>query len=123
MTTVSVVQDQSGVDDPEDVDDGDLRVLRVREIELNLAAHLLTVDRGRPIPLPPKEFGILSVLIARAGRIVSQDQLIEQVWGPEGAPAKSIQVYMRRPRRRFEVDPHHRHYIRTVRGYGYIIDV
>jgi DNA-binding response OmpR family regulator len=49
--------------------------------------------------------------------------LIERVWGPEGAPAKSISVYMVRLPRQVEVDPHHPRYIRSVRGYGYIIEL
>jgi two-component system response regulator VanR len=123
MTTMSVAQDRSWDVDPGVVGDNDSRFLRVREVELNLAAHLVTVDRRQPVPLPPKEFGLLALLMSRAGRIVSQDELIAAVWGPDGAPAKSIPVYMRRLRRRLEVDPHHPRYIRSVWGCGYIIDI
>ena len=42
---------------------------------------------------------------------------------PEGASAKNIPVDMRRLRSRVEVDPHHPRYIRSVRGYDYIIDL
>jgi DNA-binding response OmpR family regulator len=122
MTTASVAQHTSGAD-VGGVDLPHLPLLRVREVELNLAAHLVTVAEGRPVPLPPKELGILSVLMRGAGRIVSHDELIQQVWGPAGAPARSIPVYMRRLRRQVEVDPHHPRYIRSVRGYGYIIDL
>jgi DNA-binding response OmpR family regulator len=122
MTTVSVAQDRSWADFG-GADLPDPPVLRVREVELNLAAHLVTVARGRPVSLTPKEVGVLAVLMRCAGRIVSQDELIERVWGPEGAPTKSVPVYMVRLRRKLEVDPHHPRYIRSVRGYGYIIDL
>jgi two-component system response regulator RegX3 len=124
MTTVSVMHDRSEVDDLDEVgSDADPHRFQVREVVLDLAAHLVTVGGRDPIPLPSKEFGVLSVLMAHAGRIVSHDELVEQVWGPGGAPAKSIEVFIRRLRRHLEADPHHPRYIRTVRGYGYIIDV
>lgn len=106
MTTASVAQDRSRVEDLEaEGRDADPHRFRVREVVLNLAAHLVTVGGGDPIPLPSKEFGILSVLMAYAGHIVSQDELVEQVWGPGGAPAKSIEVFIRRLRRHLEADP------------------
>jgi DNA-binding response OmpR family regulator len=97
MTTVSVAQDRywadfGGADLPH------TPVFRVREVEWKLAAHVVTDARGRPVSPTPREVGVLAVLMRCAGRIVSQDELIERVWGPEGAPTKSVPAYMVRLR-------------------------
>ncbi|MHB1987294.1 MAG: winged helix-turn-helix domain-containing protein [Acidimicrobiales bacterium] len=95
--------------------------LAAKDVEVDLGAHLVRVG-GQPIALPNKELQILSVLLAAAGTIVPQEVLINQVWGPKGAPVKSLEVHVRRLRGRIESDPHHPLYIRTVRGFGYIFD-
>lgn len=97
-------------------------VLCSRDLAVDLDAHLVLVG-DRPLTLPHKELGILAVLVGAAGRVVARREIIDQVWGPRGAPAKSLDVHIRRLRRRIEPDPHRPRYIRTVRGFGYIIDV
>lgn len=96
-------------------------VLCARDLVVDLDAHLVLVS-DRPLTLPHKELGILVVLVGAAGRVVARQEIIDQVWGPRGAPAKSLDVHIRRLRRRIEPDPHRPRYIRTVRGFGYVVD-
>ena len=76
--------------------------------------------RGKTIELSAREIGLLEMLLRRAGRIVSKEQLVDHLceWGEE-VSANAIEVYVHRVRKRLEplgVD------IRTVRGMGYLLD-
>lgn len=95
--------------------------LCAQDLVVDLDAHLVAVG-DRVITMPRKELDILAVLVGAAGRVVDRSELIEQVWGPRGAPVKSLDVHIRRIRRRIEPDAHRPRYIRTVRGSGYIFD-
>lgn len=101
--------------------DGDPAMLCAQDLVVDLDAHLVLVG-DRVITMPRKELDILAVLVGAVGRVVSRQELIERVWGPHGAPAKSLDVHIRRLRGRIEPDSHHPRYIRTVRGFGYIFD-
>jgi len=75
---------------------------------------------GRPIELPPKEFELLAMLVEHAGRVLTRDQLIDEVWGTDYVgDTKTLDVHIRRLRGRIETDPADPHRIRTVRGVGY----
>lgn len=95
--------------------------LCARDVVVDLDARLVVVG-GRVLIVPRKELDILAVLVGAAGRIVARQELIDQVWEHHQAPAKSLDVHIRRLRRRIEPDPHRPRYIRTVRGFGYVFD-
>jgi two-component system, OmpR family, response regulator len=75
---------------------------------------------GVPLELAAREWAVLEVLLARAGRIVSKDSLIQAVvsWGEE-LSANAIEVYVSRLRTKLEPAGVH---IRTVRGFGYMLE-
>lgn len=95
--------------------------LCAQDVVVDLDARLVLVGE-RAIAMPRKELDLLAVLVGAAGRVVVRQELVDQVWGPHGAPVKSLEVHIRRLRRRIEPDPHHPRYIRTVRGFGYVFD-
>lgn len=101
-------------------DDGRV-TLCAQDLAIDLDARLVRVG-DRVIAMPGKELDILAVLVRSAGRVVARQELIDQVWGPRGAPVKSLDVHIARIRRRVEPDAHHPRYVRTVRGFGYIFD-
>lgn len=74
--------------------------------------------RDAPLDLSARELGVLEVLLLRAGRVVSKDQLAEHLygWGEEVGP-NAIEVYVHRLRRKLE---HANISIRTIRGLGYL---
>jgi DNA-binding response OmpR family regulator len=90
----------------------------------------LVVDHGQhqatmagvEVLLTPIEYRILSYLAQNTGRVVTQDLLIEHVWGPEYVgESHMLQVNINRLRRKLEDDPAHPRYIRTKVGIGYML--
>ncbi len=70
--------------------------------------------------LTHKEFQLVQLLAARAGRAVSRDFLVDELWGEdELASNKNVAVYIRRIRQKIERDPDEPEILLTVRGYGY----
>ncbi|MFL5702712.1 MAG: helix-turn-helix domain-containing protein, partial [Ktedonobacteraceae bacterium] len=73
-------------------------------------------------PLTPIEYRILAYLAQNAGRVVTQDLLLEHVWGSEYlGESHMLQVNINRLRRKVEADPTHPSYILTKVGVGYLL--
>lgn len=88
-------------------------------VRVDRARHEVTVD-DRPVELPPKEFDLLAMLVEHAGRVLTRNQLIDEVWGSDYVgDTKTLDVHIRRLRGRIEDDPQRPHRIQTVRGVGY----
>ncbi|GAA1392140.1 response regulator [Kitasatospora putterlickiae] len=86
---------------------------------VDLAAKKVNRD-GVDIRLTPTEWHLLEVLVRNAGRLVSQTQLLQEVWGPAyRTETNYLRVYLAQLRRKLERDPSHpRHFI-TEPGMGY----
>ena len=94
-------------------------VLEVGEVRLDAGRHEVRV-RGEQVPLPLKEFELLELLLANAGRVLTRDVLIDRVWGPNYyGDTKTLDVHVKRLRAKVEDDPAHPERIVTVRGVGY----
>lgn len=94
-------------------------VLRGGRIELDVDAHEARVD-GEPVPLRPKEFELLEVLMRRKNRLSPREVLIDEVWGPSYfGDTKTLDVHIKRLRSKVERDPAKPAQIVTVRGLGY----
>jgi two-component system response regulator RegX3 len=94
-------------------------VLEVGGVRLDAARHEVTVD-GEPVALPLKEFELLELLLANAGRVLTRDVLIDRVWGPNYfGDTKTLDVHVKRLRAKVEDDPSQPARIVTVRGVGY----
>jgi two-component system response regulator RegX3 len=88
-------------------------------VRLDVARHEVTV-RGEVIELPPKEFELLEALVRRPGRLLTRDYLIEEIWGPDYfGDTRTLDVHVKRLRRKVEADPHRPEHLVTVRGLGY----
>jgi two-component system response regulator RegX3 len=76
--------------------------------------------RGERVALPLKEFELLELLLANAGRVLTRDVLIDRVWGPNYyGDTKTLDVHVKRLRAKVEGDPGNPERIVTVRGVGY----
>jgi len=93
-----------------------------------VATESFTVDlaakkvhrQGHDVRLTPTEWHLLEVLVRNSGRLVSQTQLLQEVWGPAYRKETNyLRVYLAQLRRKLEADPSHpRHFI-TEPGMGY----
>jgi two-component system response regulator RegX3 len=105
-------RDDGGVAQPDEILEGG-------DVRLDAARHEVAV-RGERVALPLKEYELLEVLLANAGRVLARDVLIDRVWGPNYyGDTKTLDVHVKRLRAKVEVDPGHPARIVTVRGVGY----
>ena len=94
-------------------------VLEIGDVRLDAARHEVAV-RGERVALPLKEFELLELLLANAGRVLTRDVLIDRVWGPNYyGDTKTLDVHVKRLRAKVEDDPGSPARIVTVRGVGY----
>jgi two-component system response regulator RegX3 len=94
-------------------------VIEIGDVRLDAARHEVQV-RGEGVPLPLKEFELLELLLANAGRVLTRDVLIDRVWGSNYyGDTKTLDVHVKRLRAKIEDDPAHPERIVTVRGVGY----
>ena len=94
-------------------------VLSGGPVELDVARHEVQV-RGETVGFPPKEFELLETFLRRKGRLLTRDFLIEEVWGAGYfGDTKTLDVHVKRIRRKVEEDPHQPAHLVTVRGLGY----
>ena len=86
---------------------------------IDLAAK--RVIRGeKDIRLTPTEWHLLEVLLRHPGKLLSQRQLLQEVWGPGYADATgNLRLYMAQLRRKLEPDPARPHWLLTEPGMGY----
>jgi len=88
-------------------------------VRVDRARHEVRVD-DLPVDLPPKEFELLAYLVEHAGRVMTRNQLIDEIWGLDYVgDTKTLDVHIRRLRTRIEDDPRAPSRIQTVRGVGY----
>jgi len=101
---------------PDLVGDGGVTV---GDITIDPERHVVTV-RGVITKLPLKEFELLYVLMANAGRVMTRDTLIDRVWGSDYyGDTKTLDVHIKRLRSKVEADPGNPRAILTIRGLGY----
>jgi DNA-binding response OmpR family regulator len=75
---------------------------------------------GRRLELSRKEFGVLRLLAARAGEVVTRDELLDEVWGYDRFPTtRTVDNHIALLRSKIEDDPAEPRYLLTVRGVGY----
>ena|SRR5579863_5061896 len=95
--------------------------LRVADLELDLAAHKATRG-GQRLDLTGREFTLLSLLVRRAGEVLTRTLIAESVWDMNsGGDTNVVDVNMRRLRGKVD-DPFPRKLLRTVRGVGYVLE-
>ena len=89
------------------------------EIELDLARRQV-LRAGEEVHLTPIEYRLLTYLAGNAGRVLTQRQLLQEVWGPNHTgQAHYLRVYMANLRRKLEADPARPRYLLTESGVGY----
>ena len=88
-------------------------------LKLDMAGRRLFCD-GEPVDLPARELAIIELLLLRVGRVVTKQQIVDNLYGWEDAStSNTVEVFIHRLRKKLEPMGVN---IRTVRGMGYLID-
>ena len=94
-------------------------VLSAGDLQLNLTSHSAALGECA-LPLKPKEFSLLALLMSNRNRVFTRDQILERIWGFDWVgDNRTVDVHVRRLREKIEADPSEPTRIVTVRGVGY----
>jgi two-component system, OmpR family, KDP operon response regulator KdpE len=94
-------------------------VFRQGGLEVDLLRRLVHVD-GKEVHLTPIEYRLLTTLVKHAGKVLTRQQLLKEVWGaPYEAQGHYLHVYMGHLRRKLEANPTRPRYLLTEAGVGY----
>lgn len=86
-------------------------------LKVDLARRLVTVD-GAEVKLSPREYDLLKVLVANAGKVLTHKYIINEVWGT-ATDVQYLRLYIRALRQKLEKDPERPRHILTEQGVGY----
>ncbi len=108
------------------VPDGEVPQVRLGELIIDLGAKRVSwapgsgPGGGKDVRLTPTEWHLLEVLLRHPGKLLSQRQLLTEVWGPGYAEAGgNLRLYMTQLRRKLEPDPARPRWLITEPGMGY----
>lgn len=87
-------------------------------LKVDYARRLVSVN-NKPVHLTPIEYRILVLLSRNAGRVLTHDYIIHEIWGPFGSDSQILRVNMANIRRKIEPNPADPVYILTEVGVGY----
>ncbi len=93
--------------------------LEFGDVKIDMQARLVTRG-GTPVHMTPTEYRLLAVLAANAGRVVTNPQLLREVWGPSNSEnGHYLRIFMGRLRQKLEDDPARPKYLFTETAVGY----
>ena len=98
-------------------------MMRVGKLTIDLARKRVRL-RGRWISLPPTQYRLLTVLAQHRGQVVGYRELLKEVWGYSGDENEArelLKVHVRLIRRKLGLNPQTGEYLRSVRGFGYML--
>jgi two-component system, OmpR family, KDP operon response regulator KdpE len=99
--------------------DEQVLIVQTPDFRVDLAAKQVVRD-GKEVRLTPTEWQLVELLVRNPGRLVSQRQLLHEVWGPKYREETNyLRVFMAQIRRKLEPDPAHPRYFITEPGMGY----
>ena len=89
--------------------------------EVTVSFSTMEIQRGgRPITLTNKQFKTLAYLIKNARRVISRDELLNEVWGYQCYPCtRTVDNHILQLRRKLEIEPRNPRHFQTVHGTGY----
>jgi two-component system KDP operon response regulator KdpE len=96
---------------------GEQPAFRGGDLHVDLVRRIVRV-REEEVKLTPKEYDILRMLIAHAGKVLTHRMLMSEVWGGE-TDVQYLRIYIRQLRQKIEVDPERPQHILTETGVGY----
>ena len=97
--------------------EGEQPVFRCGELSIDLVRRIVTVG-GNEVKLTPREYDLLRLFVAHAGKVLTHKFILREVWGGD-ADVQYLRVYIRALRQKIEPDPEQPRYILTEQGVGY----
>lgn len=96
---------------------GERPVFKTGDLVVDLIRRVV-LARGKEVKLTPREYDLLRVLVANAGKVLTHKYLMHALWGPE-ADIQYLRIYIRMLRQKIEADPDQPTLILTEQGVGY----
>jgi two-component system, OmpR family, KDP operon response regulator KdpE len=97
--------------------EGERPVFRCGALMVDLVRRIVT-ERGAEVKLSPREYDLLRLFVAHAGKVLTHRFILREVWGGEGQ-IQYLRIYIRALRQKIEANPEQPHYILTEQGVGY----
>jgi len=94
-------------------------MIKLDDLIINRTTHEV-IANGENMELPLKEFELLYLMAKNRGRVFDREVLLEKIWGYEYyGETRTVDVHIRNPRKKIEIDDKNPRYIKTIRGVGY----
>lgn len=97
--------------------EGEKPVFKSGDLSVDLVRRIVTV-RGEEMKLTPREYDLLRLLVAHAGKVLTHRFILNEVWGTE-TDVQYLRIYIRTLRQKLEADPEQPKLILTEQGVGY----
>jgi two-component system KDP operon response regulator KdpE len=97
-------------------------VISLGDLKVDLSAHVVSI-KSNPIQLTPTEFDLLRALVSAGGKMLTNRQLLNQVWGEGYDDFHILRVNISNLRKKLEPDPSRPTYIHTEPGVGYRLKI
>jgi two-component system, OmpR family, KDP operon response regulator KdpE len=96
---------------------GEKPIFRTGDLTVDLSRRIVTV-RGKEVKFSPREYDLLRLLVAHAGKVLTHNMIMREVWDPQ-TDVQYLRIYIRARRRKIESDTDKPEYIVTETGVGY----
>ena len=96
---------------------GERPIFRSGDLTVDLVRRIVTV-RGQEVKFSPREYDLLRLLVAHAGKVLTHNMILRQVWGPN-TDVQYLRIYIRALRQKIERETEKPEYILTETGVGY----
>lgn len=97
--------------------EGEKPLFKSGDLAVDLVRRIVTV-KGAEVKLTPREYDLLRLLIAHAGKVLTHKFILKEVWGGE-TDVQYLRIYIRTLRQKLEADPEQPSLILTEQGVGY----
>jgi two-component system KDP operon response regulator KdpE len=96
---------------------GEQPIFHSGDLSVDLVRRIVTV-RGQEVKFSPREYEVLRLLVAHAGKVLTHKFMLREIWGGE-ADVQYLRIYIRALRQKIERDPERPEHILTETGVGY----
>jgi two-component system, OmpR family, KDP operon response regulator KdpE len=96
---------------------GEKPIFRTGDLTVDLVRRIVTV-RGKEVKFSPREYDLLRLLVAHAGKVLTHNMILREVWDPQ-TDVQYLRIYIRALRQKIESDTEKPEYIMTETGVGY----